>query len=82
MRCLPQNSVTQIREQIQALLEKAKHLDAEDLKLADTSKKLFKIGKVSANNKVMIFSSFRHTLFYLHKHLIGRRFSRRADSRW
>ena len=33
MRCLRPELVTQIREQIQELLEKAKNLDAEDLKL-------------------------------------------------
>ena len=61
--------VTQIREQIQALLEKAKNLDAEDLKLA-ALRKIVQNRQRLPNNKVMIFSSFRHTLFYLHEHLI------------
>ena len=65
--------VTQIREQIQVLLEKAKNLDAEDLKLAKL-RKIVRDRQSLSNNKVMIFSSFRHTLFYLHKHLIAEGF--------
>ena len=62
--------VPQIRGQIQALLEKAKNLDAEDLKL-ETLRTVVQDRQHLPNNKVMIFSSFRHTLFYLHKHLIA-----------
>ncbi len=62
--------VTQIREQIQVLLEKAKNLDAEDLKLA-ALRKIVQDRQCLSNNKMMIFSSFRHTLAYLHKHLIA-----------
>lgn len=65
--------VTQIREQIQALLEKAKNLDPEDLKLA-ALEKIIQDRQRLRNNKVMIFSSFRHTLFYLHKYLIANGF--------
>ena len=62
--------VTQIREQIQVLLEKSKNLDAEDLKLA-ALRKIVQDRQHLPNNKMMIFSSFRHTLSYLHKHLIA-----------
>ena len=61
--------VTQIRGQIQGLLEKAKNLDAEDLKLG-ALREIIQDRQRLPNNKVMIFSSFRHTLAYLHKHLI------------
>ena len=61
--------VTQIRGQIQGLLEKAKNLDTEDLKLA-ALREIIQDRQRLPNNKVMIFSSFRHTLAYLHKHLI------------
>lgn len=62
--------VTQIREQIQVLLEKAKNLDTEDLKL-EALRKIVQDRQRLSNNKVMIFSSFRHTLKYLHEHLIA-----------
>ena len=61
--------VTQIRGQIQEILEKAKNLDADDLKLG-ALRKIVRDRQRRRNNKVMVFSSFRHTLAYLHKHLI------------
>ena len=61
--------VTQIREHVQTLLEKAKNLDPEDLKL-EALRKIVHDRQNLPSNKVMIFSSFRHTLFYLHKHLL------------
>ena len=61
--------VTQIREQVQALLEKAKNLDPEDLKL-EALRKIVRDRQNLPNNKVMVFSSFRHTLSYLHKNLM------------
>ena len=61
--------VTHIRAQVQVLLAKAKDLDPEDLKL-ETLRKIVRERQSLSNNKVMIFSSFRHTLFYLHKHLL------------
>ena len=60
---------THIREQVQTLLQKAKDLDPEDLKL-EALRKIIRDRQSFPNNKVMIFSSFRHTLFYLHKHLM------------
>ena len=59
---------TSIREQVQALLEKAKNLDPEDLKLA-ALRKVVRSRQRRRNNKIMVFSSFRHTLAYLYKHL-------------
>ena len=60
--------VTQIREQIQEILEKAKNLDSEDLKL-EALRKIVRGRQRRRNNKIMIFSSFRHTLAYLYEHL-------------
>ena len=57
---------TQIREQVLALLEKAKTLDPEDLKL-EALRKIVRSRQRRHNNKTMIFSSFRHTLSYLYK---------------
>ena len=62
--------VTGIQGQIQAILEKAKTLDPEDMKL-EALRKIIRERDGLPNNKVMIFSSFRHTLAYLHKHLLA-----------
>ncbi len=59
---------THIREHVQTLLEKAKNLDPKDLKL-EALRKIVRERQNLPNNKVMIFSSFRHTLSYLHKNL-------------
>ena len=64
---------TQIREQVLALLEKAKTLDPEDLKL-EALRKVVRSRQRRRNNKTMIFSSFRHTLSYLYKHLAAEGF--------
>ena len=77
----PAELITRIREEIQEILEKAKNLDAEDLKL-EALRKIVRDRQRLRNNKVMIFSSFRHTLAYLYEHLTGKRFSRRTHSRW
>ena len=63
----PEN-ITLIEKEISMLLEKVRNLDTEDLKL----KALLKIVRERQNlpnNKIMIFSSFRHTLAYLYKYL-------------
>ena len=60
--------VTQIREQVQGILEKAKNLDADDFKL-EALRKIVRSRQRRRNNKIMIFSSFRHTLAYLYEHL-------------
>ena len=62
--------VTQIREQIEGILEKAKNLNANDLKL-EALRKIVRNRQRRRNNKIMIFSSFRHTLAYLYEHLIA-----------
>ncbi len=62
-----------IHEQVQELLEKAKTLDPEDLKLA-ALRKVVHNRQHRRNNKIMIFSSFRHTLSYLYKHLAAEGF--------
>ena len=61
-----------IQEQIQTILEKARSLDPRDPKL-EALRKIIRDKQRLPNNKVMLFSSFRHTLSYLHEHL-------RADS--
>ncbi len=60
--------VTHIREHVQALLERAKNLDSEDLKL-EALQQIVRDRQNLPNNKIMVFSSFRHTLAYLYKHL-------------
>ena len=57
-----------IRSQIQAILEKARSLDPHDPKL-EALRKIIRDKQNLPNNKVMLFSSFRHTLRYLYKHL-------------
>lgn len=71
---MPSEKLTaQIREDIQTLLEKAKNLDPEDLKL-EALRKVVRGRQCRRNNKIMIFSSFRHTLSYLYKHLAAEGF--------
>lgn len=64
----PAEIVTRMQENIQALLEKVKNLDAEDLKL-EKLRRIVQERQNLTNNKIMVFSSFRHTLAYLYKHL-------------
>ena len=64
----PVETITQFQEQIQTLLEKVKNLDADDLKL-EKLREIVRDRQNLPNNKIMIFSSFRHTLAYLYKHL-------------
>ncbi|MXV76740.1 DEAD/DEAH box helicase [Candidatus Poribacteria bacterium] len=60
--------VTQVQEQIQTLLKKVKDLEAADLKL-EQLRKIVRDRQNLPNNRIMVFSSFRHTLAYLYKHL-------------
>ena len=62
------SSVEEIKSQIQTILIQAQNLDPHDPKL-DALKDILNDKQKLQNNKVMIFSSFRHTLSYLHKHL-------------
>lgn len=66
----PPEIITHTKENIQSLLEKANSLslDSVDLKL-EALRKIIRDRQNLPNNKIMIFSSFRHTLSYLYKHL-------------
>ncbi len=57
-----------IESQIQTILEKARSLDPHDPKL-EALRKVIRDKQNLPNKKVMLFSSFRHTLRYLYKHL-------------
>ena len=62
------NTIGSIQPQIQAILEKAQSLDPYDPKL-EALRKVIREKQSLSNNKIMLFSSFRHTLRYLYKHL-------------
>ena len=66
-------SLKGIESQIKTVLEMAKNLDSSDPKLDALIKIVFDKQKL-VNNKLMIFSSFRHTLKYLENHLRERKF--------
>jgi len=61
-------TVDKIKSQIQLILEMARSLDPDDPKLEALRISLRNKQKLP-NNKVMLFSSFRHTLNYLYRHL-------------
>lgn len=63
-----ENALDSIESQIQEILEKARSLDPYDPKLEAVRKIILDKQKLP-NNKVMLFSSFRHTLRYLYSHL-------------
>ncbi|HLP82406.1 MAG TPA: C-terminal helicase domain-containing protein, partial [Nitrosomonas sp.] len=66
---VPQNDVvTSIQTQIEDLLNSVKSLDPTDPKL-DALRNIIRDKQNLPNNKIMLFSSFRHTLNYLYKHL-------------
>ena len=66
---MPQEeSVTPIQHQIERILEEARTLASPDRKLEEL-RKILRERQSLPNNKVMVFSSFRHTLAYLYKHL-------------
>ena len=60
--------VDSIREQIKTIMEKARTLDPSDPKL-EALRKIIRDKQDLPNNKIMLFSSFRHTLAYLDEHL-------------
>ena len=62
------DDIGSIQSQIQAILEKARSLDPYDPKL-EALRKVIREKQSLSNNKIMLFSSFRHTLGYLYKHL-------------
>ena len=61
-------SVTQIQDQIETILEKARTITSPDRKL-EALRKILRERQSLPNNKLMVFSSFRHTLVYLYEHL-------------
>lgn len=66
---VPQSAaVDSIESQIQIILAKARTLDPKDPKL-NALRKVIRDKQSLPNNKVMLFSSFRHTLHYLFEHL-------------
>ena len=65
---LQEESVTRIQDQIERILEKARTLSAPDRKL-EALREIIRDRQSLPNNKLMVFSSFRHTLTYLYKHL-------------
>ena len=69
MESIPQaEAITRIQDQIQVILKKARSLNSPDQKLEALRKIIIERQHLS-NNKVMLFSSFRHTLAYLYTHL-------------
>ena len=61
-------AIDSIQSQIQAILERARSLDPYDPKL-ESLHNIIRDKQNLLNNKIMLFSSFRHTLHYLFKHL-------------
>lgn len=62
-------TVKSLEAQINTILEQAKNLDPYDPKF-DAFKTILNDKQKLQNNKVMTFSSFRHTLYYLNRRLI------------
>ena len=63
-----QHSISTIRSRIATILEQARSLDPHDPKL-ERLRSIVLEKQNLANNKVMVFSSFRHTLRYLNHQL-------------
>lgn len=61
-------AIVPIQTQIQNLLKVARSLNEEDPKL-EALRKIIRDKQSLANKKIMLFSSFRHTLSYLFDHL-------------
>ena len=68
-------AINPIQTQIQNLLKAARSLEANDPKL-EALRNIIREKQNLPNNKVMLFSSFRHTLSYLFDHLSRGRFPR------
>lgn len=62
-------SVASLKERIQGILELAENLSKEDPKL-DALMEIIDKKQLEEKNKVMIFSSFKHTLNYLYNKLL------------
>lgn len=63
-----EDAVVAIESRIRTILDKTSTLDPFDPKL-DALRKVIRDKQSLPNNKVMLFSSFRHTLYYLYEHL-------------
>ncbi len=63
-----EGAIASIRAQIETIIEKARALDPSDPKL-EALRKIIRDKQDLPNNKIMLFSSFRHTLAYLDEHL-------------
>ncbi|MDA3808484.1 MAG: Swt1 family HEPN domain-containing protein [Thiomicrorhabdus sp.] len=63
------DAVASIETQIKTISDQAQQLDPYDPKL-DALRKIINDKQVLPNNKLMLFSSFRHTLRYLYDHLL------------
>ena len=61
-------AIASIETRVQTILEMARDLDPCDPKL-DALRNIIRDKQKLPNNRIMLFSSFRHTLRYLHKHL-------------
>ena len=74
MELVPQEaSINSIQSQIQILIEGARSLELHDPKL-EALRTIIRDKQSLPNNKVMLFSSFRHTLSYLYKNLTEEEF--------
>ena len=62
------DAIDSIQSQIQAILAKARSLDSHDPKL-EALRKIIRDKQNLPNNKIMLFSGFRHTLAYLEERL-------------
>lgn len=62
------SAVGRLRESAQAIFALSKSLPSEDPKL-DTLREIVRAKQNEENNKLMVFSTFRHTLAYLEKRL-------------
>jgi len=65
---LSTDSVDRIEGAVQEVLARARELDPYDPKL-EALLRIIRDKQTLPNNRVMLFSGFRHTLHYLHKHL-------------
>ncbi|MEW6087871.1 MAG: helicase-related protein [bacterium] len=65
---LDAKTIEEIKGQVQGIIKQAENLDPYDPKL-EALKKVVRDKQKLINNKVMLFSTFRHTLNYLYRHL-------------
>ena len=66
---MPQEeTLSQIQDQIEIILENVRTITSPDRKL-EALRRIIRERQNLSNNKLMVFSSFRHTLAYLYKHL-------------